>query len=74
MKSYADVAAWGSMNGHGEYNGILVQMEKDRMIPGYESTTWDLYTGVGRDYGYSDSLSSLLDAYVKEFGPCTIEI
>lgn len=74
MKDYADVAAWGSQNGHGDYNAILTQMQKDRMIPGYESHTWELYKGVGRAYGYSESLSALLDAYVAEHGDCEIEI
>lgn len=38
------------------------------MIPGYESKTFDLYKGVGKDYGYSPELSAILDAFVQANG------
>ena len=38
------------------------------MIPGCETKTFDLYKGVGRDYGYSAELSSILDAFVEANG------
>ena len=69
MLYYADVAAWADGNGKGDYNTVLGLMTKDRMIPGYESKTFDLYKGVGRDYGYSEELSGILDAFVESKGP-----
>lgn len=68
MEDFSGVAAWAEMNKLGDYNNVLGLMEKDRMIPGYESKTFDLYKGVGRDYGYSEELSSILDAFVEANG------
>ena len=68
MEDFSSVAAWAEMNKLGHYNNVLGLMEKDRMIPGYESKTFDLYKGVGRDYGYSEELSSILDAFVEANG------
>lgn len=74
MYDYSDVAAWGSANGFGDYNSIINMMKKDRMIPGYETPTRDLYTGMGNDYGYSDTLSAIIDGFVKEHGDVTIDV
>jgi hypothetical protein len=68
MEDFSSVAAWAEMNKLGCYNNVLGLMEKDRMIPGYESKTFDLYKGVGRDYGYSAELSIILDAFVEANG------
>lgn len=74
MQSYSDVAAWASQKYLGDYNAILTQMQTDGMIPGYESNTFELYKGVGRDYGYSIHLGLILDSYVAEHGDCTISL
>lgn len=68
MEDFSGVAAWASMNNLGDYNAVIGMMEKDHMIPGYESKTFDLYKGVGRDYGYSQELSQILDAFVEANG------
>ena len=69
MLTYADVAVWADENKLGYYNAILSMMEESGMIPGYEAKTWDLYQGVGKDYGYTEELSDILDAFVKANGP-----
>lgn len=69
MLTYADVAAWADTNKLGHYNSTLSLMEESQMIPGYESKTFDLYKGVGKDYGYTEELSSILDAFVEANSP-----
>ena len=68
MKDYADVASWADTNKLGHYNSIISLMEDDTMIPGYESKTFDLYKGVGKDYGYAPELCQILDAFVEANG------
>lgn len=74
MNRYSDVAAWASARGLGDYNNIIDLMQTNRMIPGYESSTWEVYKGVGNDYGYCNELSDILDAYASEFGSTEILI
>ena len=68
MLTYADVAAWTDTNKLGHYNSVLSMMEESNMIPGYETKTFDLYKGVGKDYGYTEELSDIIDAFVKANG------
>jgi hypothetical protein len=72
MEDYADVASFAERKGLANYNEAISIMEKDKLIPGYETPTFTLYKGVGRDYGYSDTLSNILDAYVSENGDTEI--
>ena len=72
MEDYADVALFAERKGLANYNEAISLMEKDKLIPGYETPTFTLYKGVGRDYGYSDILSNILDAYVSENGDTEI--
>lgn len=74
MYDFSDVAVWGSANGFGDYNSIIVMMERDSMIPGYETHSRDLYKGMGEDYGYSDTLSAIINGFVAEHGDVTIDV
>ena len=38
------------------------------MILGYETKPFQLYQGVGKDYGFSVELSDILDKFVEEKG------
>lgn len=67
LNSVADVAAFASTLGYC-YNSVLSMMEKDSIIPFYEQKTLDVYKGVGKDYGWSDDLCKIFDAYVEENG------
>lgn len=69
LNSVADVAAFAeSMDKDYHYNGVLALMEKDRIIPFYESKTLEIYKGVGKDYGWSETLCEIFDAYVEKNG------
>lgn len=74
MNSYDHVAAFAEREGYGNYNFVINLMEADGMIPGYENKTFDIYCGVGRDYGYGETLSEILDAYAVEYGPGPITL
>lgn len=74
MKEYSDVAMFAERKELANYNEAISLMEKDKLIPGYETPTFTLYKGVGRDYGYSEQLSNILDAYVEENGDTEILI
>jgi hypothetical protein len=73
LNSVADVAAFAESMGKGyHYNGVLVLMEKDHVIPFYEQKTMDVYKGIGKDYGWSEALCEIFDAYVEKHGEQTL--
>jgi len=67
MKSVYDVASFAEKLGY-SYNQVINMMEKSGVVPFYEQKTLTIYTGVGKDYGWSEKLSDIFDAYVKENG------
>ena len=69
LNSVADVAAFAeSMGKDYHYNGVLDLMEKDRILPFYERKTLEVYKGIGKDYGWSEALCEIFDAYVEKHG------
>lgn len=69
LNSISDVASFAETLGKDyHYNGVLTMMEKDRIIPFYEQKTLDVYKGVGKDYGWSETLCEIFDAYVEKNG------
>ena len=43
------------------WNNFHAMLEKDRIIPYNESPLWDLYVGVGIDYGWSPEVSDVIN-------------
>lgn len=69
LNSVSDVAAFAESMGKGyNYNGVLTMMEEDHIIPFYERKTLEVYKGIGKDYGWSESLCEIFDAYVEKHG------
>lgn len=69
LKSVSDVAAFAETLGKDyHYNGVLTLMEKDHILPFYERKTLEIYKGIGKDYGWSEALCEIFDAYVDKHG------
>lgn len=67
LKDVYDVASFAEKFGYG-YNQFIEMMEKDGILPFYERRTLEVYTGVGKSYGWSPELCAVFDAYVEEYG------
>lgn len=67
LKDVYDVASFAEKLGYG-YNQFIEMMEKDDILPFYERRTLEVYTGVGKSYGWSPELCAVFDAYVEEYG------
>lgn len=67
MRDFSDIAAFASGKGLGHYNAVIELMEKDGFLHCDEGAVY-VYTGIGKDYGYSEQLSEIFDKFVEEFG------
>lgn len=67
LKDVYDVASFAENLGY-SYNEVISMMEKDDILPFYEMRTLEVYTGVGKAYGWSPELCTIFDAYVEEYG------
>jgi len=71
MYDIGDLAVFAEELGF-HYNEAITIMEKDRFVPFYETKCKELYIGMGKDYGFSTELSTIIDKFVEVHGECEI--
>lgn len=72
LKSIGDIACFAEEQNIISYNRALDLFAKDKIIPGYECPTLDIYYNIGKDYGWSDISTNIFNLFVEKFGEQTI--
>ncbi len=72
LNEIGDIAIFAESENLISYNGALALFEKDKIIPGYECPTKDIYRNIGVDYGWSDLSTEIFNKYVEKYGEQTI--